>query len=509
MQRPQKVCTTGRPQCYYRQVMPEPWDIPWHSVLTVATTVGGYLLAFMLIPRIVLDRRESGATLAWILFIAIVPYLGALLFFLVGRTRVLRRTRKRVRKRNAFQRSMDALPDFDRFCDMDGKPMVIPEVALDISRLASAVTDAPIIGGNLVEVYIHANQAYDQMEKAIREAQHHVFMMSYIFRADQAGQRFRDLLAERARAGIEVKLLVDGVGGQELSKKFLKPLLAAGAEFATFMPVFKLRPNWRPNLRNHRKILVVDDRVGFAGGLNIGEEYQGRRKRYAPWRDTHLRLEGPAVRRLQEVFAEDWLFATDDDLADTEHFIEVKPCGGQLVQVVDSGPDREHETIHAVFFTAVNEANKSVYITTPYFVPDPAMRLALKSAAWRGVDVRILLPGQSDLKLVQWAGRSYFQELLEAGVRLYEHRPGVLHAKTMVVDSQWSTVGSANMDRRSFRLNFEANVLVAGEEFALRMDEIFENDIAGAQEINLEMLANKRLRSRMVEAFARILSPVL
>jgi cardiolipin synthase len=490
--------------------MPDASQIPWSSVATVATTVGGYLLAFLLIPRIVLDRRESGATLAWILFIAIVPYLGALLFFLVGQTRVRRRSRKRQRSRAAVQRSMDQLTVGYPGCDLEQPPAEMSEAAQDISRLAAAVTDTPLIGGNAVEVFIDANQAYDSMEQAIRSAEHHVLLQSYIYRADEAGERFRDLLIEKAKAGVEVKLLVDGVGGQELSKRFIRPLLQAGGQFGVFMPVFRLRSTpWRPNLRNHRKILVVDDRIGFAGGLNIGVEYQGRRKRYAPWRDTHLRLEGPAVRRLQEVFVEDWLFATGEDLADAEHFVVAEPCGKQLVQVVDSGPDHRHETIHAVFFTAINEANRSVYITTPYFVPDAAMLLALKSAAWRGVDVRLLVPGKSDLRLVQWAGRSYHQELLEAGVQLYEHRPGVLHAKTMVIDGSWSTVGSANMDRRSFRLNFEVNVLVSGRAFAEKMEAIFEADIAGAKRITQHMLRAKPLRSRMVEAFARVLSPVL
>ena len=487
----------------------EGWDISWQSVLPLATTIGGYLLAFILIPRIILDRRESGATLAWILFIAIVPWLGALLFFLVGRGRVRRRKRKRMRSHHAHQRSLEELPAAAEQCDFERPPPELPEPARDIARLAASVTETPIIGGNAVEVYIDTDRAYDHMEQAIGEAAHHVFLQSYIFRADGAGRRFRDLLIERARAGVEVRLLVDGVGGQHLSRRFLAPLLAAGGHFGVFMPVWRLRPHWRPNLRNHRKILVVDNRVGFAGGLNIGEEYQGRRKKFAPWRDTHLRLEGPAVRRLQEVFTEDWLDTTGEDLTDAEHFPQFDPCGGDLVQVVDSGPDKPQESIHAVFFTAINEAQVRVYITTPYFVPDTSMLLALKTAAWRGVDVRLLLPGKSDLRLVQWAGRSYFEELLEAGVRIYEHRPGMLHAKTMVVDGVWATVGSANMDRRSFRLNFEANVLVSGERFAARMEEIFEADIAGAAEITLDALGAKKIGPRMVEAFARVLSPVL
>ncbi len=484
-------------------------NIPWQSIFAVVTTVGGYLLALVLIPRIILDRRESGATLAWILFIAIVPYLGVALFFLVGQSRVRRKSRKHKESHDIFLRNMNALDIKHPACNFEKPPEVLSEQAREIARLAASVTGTPVITGNSLEIFIDANKAYDRMQQAIEQAQHHVFMQSYIYRKDSAGKRFRDLLIEKAKEGVEVKLLVDGVGGQEISKKFIKPLLDAGGQFGIFMPVFGFRPYWNPNLRNHRKILIVDDKVGFAGGLNIGEEYQGRKKKYAPWRDTHIRLDGPAVGRLQEIFAEDWLFATDEDLADTDFFTGISSCGEELVQIVDSGPDKGHETIHAVFFTAVNEASEKVFITTPYFIPDSAMLLALKTASWRGVDVRILLPGKSDLRLVQWAGRSYYKELLQAGVRIFEHHPGMLHAKTMVVDKTWSTVGSANMDRRSFRLNFEVNVLISGSRMAERMEKIFYTDMDKAKEITLEDLEHKGLKARMVEAFARILSPVL
>jgi cardiolipin synthase len=275
------------------------------------------------------------------------------------------------------------------------------------------------------------------------------------------------------------------------------------------MPVLPLRPHWRPTLRNHRKILVVDGHVGFTGGLNIGDEYRGRKKKFAPWRDTHVRLEGTAPLRLQEIFLEDWLFATDEDIADAAYFPETPEAANDLVQVLESGPDQDHGTIHAVFFTAISQARRSVYITTPYFVPDLAVLMALKTAAWRGVDVRVLVPGKSDLPLVRLAGRSYYRELLEAGVKIYEHRPGMLHAKTMVVDGAWSTIGSSNMDIRSFRLNFEANVLVFGEAAGKRMEEIFLDDIARAKLVSLEAVRHRPARARFLEAVARVLSPAL
>ena len=215
------------------------------------------------------------------------------------------------------------------------------------------------------------------------------------------------------------------------------------------------------------------------------------------------------MRQLQEVFAEDWLFAAQEDLAESAYFREISPYGPDLVQVISSGPDQDPETIHRLFFTAINESRKRVYITTPYFVPDPGMLLSLKAAAWRGVEVILLVPGRSDLFLAHLAGRSYYPELLEAGVKIYEHHPGILHAKSMVVDGAWSTVGSANMDIRSFRLNYEVNALVWGREFAEQVENIFWDDLAGSKRLMAEELDRLPLGRRLLEGTARTLSPVL
>ena len=485
--------------------------IPWGTILTVATTIGGYLLALILIPSIVLRRREAAATLAWILIIVFLPYVGAILFFVIGRSRVRRRTRRRIHSRLALEReAAEQLPYRASNCSARGLPALAgDDLVGKISGVAQCVAQSPPLSGNQADVFIRTDEAYQSMAQAISGAKHHVHMMCYIFRDDGAGLRFRDLLVARARDGLEVRLLVDAVGSHALGSDFLQPLLEAGGKFGKFMPVFPFGAAWRPNLRNHRKILVVDGQIGFAGGLNVGDEYQGRKMRYAPWRDTHMRVEGPAVWRLQEIFAEDWFFTTGEDLVDPMHFPEIGQRGQEIVQVVDSGPDHANENIHAVFFTAITEADQRLFITTPYFIPDPAVLMALKTASWRGVDVRILLPGDSDLLLVQVAGRSYYRELLQAGVKLYEHRPGMLHAKTMVVDGKWSTVGSANMDIRSFRLNFEVNLLISGQTFAGRMEENFFRDISHARIITLETLKPMTTWSRLVESISRVLSPVL
>lgn len=479
------------------------------TILTVATTVGGYVLTLLIIPRVLLSRREAGATLAWLLTIVFLPYLGAALFLLIGRTRVRRRTRRRRRARLELQRHVGEIageaPHEPEPAALSG----LPPAARDVAALTCAVSGDPLLAGNRVDVFVAGQAAYDAMEAAIRSARHHVHFMSYIYRTDATGQRFRDLLVEKAREGVQVRLLLDGVGSIAVRSSFVRPLVEAGGHFAEFMPVLRFRPRWRPNLRNHRKILVVDGRLGFAGGLNVGDEYADRDPEVGRWRDTHLRLEGPAVRRLQEVFLEDWYYATDDDVAAPEHFPATPARGPELVQVVDSGPDRSHSPIQAIVFSAVNRATRRVWVTTAYFVPDPPLLLALKTAAWRGVDVRVLVPGRSDLPLVQLAGRAYYAELLEAGVRIFEYQRAILHAKTLVVDGCWSTIGSANMDIRSFELNYEVNVQVAGTTFAERLESVFRRDVASAHELTLADVRARPRPVRMAESLARVLSPVL
>lgn len=483
--------------------------VPGSYLATVLVTMGGYLLALVLIPRILLDRRGPEATLAWILIIAFVPYLGAAIFYIFGRTRIKRRTRKALQSRNAFQDSLvERLPDALNYYQLANKEL--QDLPLNgLISVTRSLTDVPLVSGNKVDIFTNGRSAYDRMEEAILSAKQHIHLMSYIYRTDQTGRRFRDLLINKARSGVKVKLLVDGFGGRPINSRFIQPLLSAGGSFAWFAPMLGRWGRWRPNLRNHRKILVVDGQIGFTGGLNIGDEYQGRHREYGPWRDTHIRIEGPAVRHLQEVFAEDWYYATDDDLVDPENFPEIPGCGDDRVQVISSGPDHDYATIQRVFFSAINEARRSVHITTPYFVPDPTVLMALKSAAWRGLDVTVLLPGRSDMPLVKMAGRSYYEELLTAGVKLFELNQAVLHAKTMVIDGVWSTVGSANIDMRSFQLNFELNVLVWGPSFAQILEDNFFADLSQGENISWNQITDKPRSVRMVENICRILSPVL
>lgn len=482
------------------------WLIPNWIVVVV-----GYLLALLTSLRVVLQRREPTATLAWILGVLLVPYLGALAYIVFGRRRLDRQVRRRRARATMIEPNLERELGDDSLAAAAAResfPELQPPDENLLSRLSTRIGCRWPTTGNRVELLVDATRAYQSMEDAIEDAREHVHFQFYIYQPDSTGRRFRELLIKKAKEGVDVRVLVDGVGSFN-AERFLQPLVRAGGRFAEFLPVGRLSRHWHPNLRNHRKLVVVDGHVGFTGGVNIGDEYTGRKKRVGSWRDTHMRIEGPAVRHLQEIFAEDWHFATGRKPDTARWFEPVEACGEARVHIIASGPDTDTQPIQRIFFAAVNSATQRVWLTTPYFVPDQSMLVALETAALRGCDVRLLLPFKSDAPLVLHAGRSYYNELLECGVRIFEYQPGILHAKTMLVDRNWATVGSSNMDVRSFRLNFEVNAVVYGKQLADQLAQVFRRDLRQSREVTLNDIADKQLGQRMIESLARITSPLL
>jgi len=303
-----------------------------------------------------------------------------------------------------------------------------------------------------------------------------------------------------------VRLLVDALGSLGLGR-FLRPIKRAGGEVRHFLPL-SLWQGWSLNLRNHRKILVVDGDIGFTGGLNIGDEYLDGTAHLGRWRDTHLRLQGPSVANLEEVFADDWAFTTRGPLEPVPPVAAVAGAE-QKVQIVPSGPDDRGEAIFNVFFTAISTAHTRIDLTTPYFIPDMAILVALKSAALRGVRVRMIIPGHSDQPLTATASRSYAEELMDAGMQIYRYGPGMIHAKILLIDDAFASVGTANMDVRSFRLNFEVNALIYGGSAVADLKRSFENDLAESRLIDAKRFHARSFWRRAAEGGARLLSPLL
>jgi cardiolipin synthase len=362
---------------------------------------------------------------------------------------------------------------------------------------------------NLIQPLFNAEEAYPAIEETIRDAEQYVHVMFYIWQNDATGRHFRDLLIERARQGVEVRLLLDAVGTYTLRRGFMRPLIEAGAKVATFSPVSFFRRSLEINFRNHRKLVLSDNGAAVMGGLNIGDEYKQQ------WADIALAIRGPVVDHLQEIFADDWYYTTKEDFFDRKYFgtwhgAEV-PSTGYPAQcgVVASGPHTHINLMHEAFFIALGRANERIRITTPYFVPDQTILAALRSAAFRGVDVEIIVPHKSDHVVTTYAGRSYYPELLRSGVRIYEHDGAFLHTKLALIDRSLSIVGSANMDIRSFRLNFELSCFIDSAPLATDLDRLFSRYLVSSREMFLQDVENKPYLVRLAQSAAHLASPLL
>jgi cardiolipin synthase len=476
------------------------------------------IIALALIPLVILRRKEPSSTAAWILALIFLPGLGATLFLLFGRDRVRLPVqwkrdadqalglRRRPHHRHASPAQRDALARIPTAVDRE------------LFRISGALPGGEASTGNAALLLVDGAATYAAIGEAIDAATHHVHAEYYLVARGDAADWLAGKLAAAAARGVAVRLLLDGFGSFWLGRRWVAALRAAGVEVAFFLPARLIF--FQPmNLRNHRKIVVVDGETAFTGGINVMDEYRGVRGE-APWRDTHLRVSGPAAQELAQVFELDWHFATRREIkhdrvaeaaAATLARASADP-GGATVAIVRSGPDvvgMQRETIHRLFFSAITLARSRVYVTTPYFIPDRAIIVALQTAAMRGVDVRLLLPKLNNHPFVGQAGRSFYEDLLWAGVAIHEYGPGMIHAKTMVVDGTVAMVGSANMDLRSFRLNFEVHALVHDAATAAQLEACFEADLAVSSRIDPVGFAARPWTQKVIEGAARLLSPMM
>jgi cardiolipin synthase len=481
-------------------------------MLVFALSALTYVVGIVLIVLVVMQRKEPTSTLAWILTIVFLPILGALLYVWFGFGRIERRVRRRQRSNERLAPSLHRL---ERTL-MDFK--IVPENSLqkdvqaDLLKVTENIGAFPVTRGNAIALLTNPKAAFQQLEEAIENAQDSIHMQYYIFRRDATGKRIRDLLIKAAKRGVEVRLLVDGVGSWSLGDLFTIPFKEARAKFARYLPVTFLGRPWHWNLRNHRKITIVDGTTGYIGSLNIGNEYRERTGKTTDFYDYQVKCEGPVVQQLQETFAGDWFFATGENLLQERYFPVPVRQGTVPAQIVAGGPDQAQFTLHAMICAAIQAARRSVKIMTPYLIPDQSLLTALHTGALRGVRVELLLPRHMHTfheQGVRTAGRSYYDELLSCGIHLYEYLPGFLHRKSIIIDSTWASVGTANMDIRSFRLNFEVNLNLYSPEITSVLEKNFEETKKECEEIRLEEFRKRPLSAQFLENILRVLSPIL
>lgn len=474
------------------------WLLKLSPVLVTLITVAG---AFHAVHAVLYVRSSQGA-IAWAISLVTFPYIAMPLYWIFGR----RRFKGYAAARRAGHSELDRLAREVHDAVAHHAIPVLPGLER-IYKPAAGLTSLPFTGGNDAELLINGRETFEAMLNEIRHAEQYILIQFFIVRSDRIGTAFKDALVERARAGVKVRFLYDEVGSRKLGQGYLRDLRDAGAEAEPFRSTKGPGNRFQLNFRNHRKILIVDGRKAFAGGLNMGDEYLGEHHVLGPWRDTHVQVEGPAVQCMQLVFAEDWHWATGR-LLQLEWTPKVAEKDAEAVLVLPTGPSDPLDTFQLFFVSAIQASHARFWAASAYFVPDPAVVTALQLAALRGVDVRILLPDRPDHLLVYLSAFSYYHAMLSAGVKLYRYREGFMHQKVLLLDDVMAVVGTANLDNRSFHLNFEVSVAVPDPGFTREVAEMLEKDFEASRLVKMEDYDNRPLWFKAAVRVARLTAPV-
>ena len=452
----------------------------------------------------VMNVRTAQGALAWAIALVFMPVLTLFPYLVFGRNGFDSYVRSRRAADLAMQKALAAL---------DWRPWVEKARTAELAgavehvKALTRLVHMPLLAHNHVRLLVNGEMTFAAIFKAIAEARKVVLVQFFIVHDDDLGRRLQQLLLERAAAGVAVYLLFDSVGSHALPKSYSETLRAGGVKVHAFASRRGLRNRYQLNFRNHRKIVVVDGRLGYVGGHNVGDEYLGLKPPLAPWRDTHVEISGPVLTSLQESFAEDWFWATREvpPLLLAEQYADE----GMLCQLVTSGPADAQETCSLFFVTLINAACRRVWITSPYFVPDEAVFAALRLAVLRGVEVRILLPSRPDHKIVYAASNQYAEDAVRAGISIYRYQPGFVHQKVVLVDDDMCAIGSANLDNRSFRLNFEVMLLTIDAGLAEQVEQMLLADFAESVQQIADAGHQINSLQRLGRRLARLLSPVL
>ncbi|MFI3314524.1 MAG: cardiolipin synthase [Rikenellaceae bacterium] len=472
------------------------------------------IIAIPIITSIIYDKRDPVKSISWILVVIFLPYIGSFLYLTFGQN--YRKKRLFSRKSSIdFQHTESLIskqlfqinsPNFKSDTDESS------HLERDISTLLLNINKSPLFVNSKVDVLESGESWFAVLKSDLKEARSSIHIESYIIKDDVIGNEIIDIISEKAQEGVEVRVIYDAVGSWNLSRKYVNSIRKRGVDIRPFMPVVFPLFTSKANHRNHRKIIVIDGKIGYTGGMNIADKYIHGLPHLGAWRDIHLRIEGKNVYTLQRIFMADWGFVSKCRLSiNSKYFPRIdEPIeGGVALQVASSGPDSDWASIMHAFFGAITKATESIYISTPYFLPNQSILTALKVAAQSGIDVKLIIPGRSDTKLVFWATRSYITELLNAGIKVFFYNKGFIHSKLIIIDGKVSSVGSANMDIRSFEDNFEVTAFIYNSQVSRELSEVFEVDLRNSRKINLRWWLHRSLLYRSYEATSRLLAPLL
>lgn len=457
------------------------------------------------ISLIFIERKEPTTTWAWLLVLIILPGIGFLLYLIFGQN-LSRQKIFREKKVIDERKSRELIEKFKKEKSANN----ISNEFIELINMNYNHSKSLYTTGNDIKVYIDGVEKFKQLIEDIRNAKNFIHIEYYIFKLDDLGKQIINELKKKVDEGLEVRLLVDGMGSKSLRNNHIRYIRDLGIKFHVFFPGRLPYINMRLNYRNHRKIAIIDGKIGYVGGFNVGNEYVNKGKQFKYWRDTHIRIQGEAVNELNKRFILDWDYASEGEIKDNKkYFLDQEEYGDSGIQIVSSGPDHKEEYIKNAYMKIINNAKKNVYIQTPYLVLDEPVADALKIAALSGIDVRIMVPGKPDHFFMEWILSSTMGELMECGVKIYRYQKGFIHAKTIVADGKISTVGTANLDIRSFQLNFEVNAIIYDSKIAKDLERIFNDDINDCKLVSLEEYNNRGRVIRIKEALIRLIAPIL
>lgn len=461
---------------------------------------------------IFIERKDATSTWAWLMILLFIPFLGFIIYLFLGQN--LTRNRlfdwegiKKVGIEDLINTQMKQIRDPEFTFDND-----IVEANRDMIYMHLLKNDAVLMKNNKIDILVDGKEKFRQLLSDIHNAKNHIHIQYYIFRKDGIGQQILNALIKKAKQGVTVRVLYDELGSRKLRRKDFSKLTAVGGEIGVFFPSRFSLINFRLNYRNHRKLVIIDGQIGYVGGFNIGDEYLGLSKKFGYWRDTHIRISGTAVDPMQTRFIMDWNQASKHYSIEfkEEYFPTQKHYSGDAnLQIVSSGPDSEWEQIKNGYIKMIMSAKESIYIQSPYFIPDKSLLNAIEIAVTTGKDVRLMIPNKPDHPFVYWATYSHIGELLKTGAMVYIYEKGFIHAKTIVVDRKICSVGTANIDMRSFKLNFEVNAFIYDEETSKRLAISFEKDIESSTHLTKQMYDKRPKIIRFKESISRLLSPIL
>lgn len=475
-----------------------PLDFSWIYFILFAIYVVSIISTIVVILS---ENRSPVKSLAWVTVLLMMPVLGIVLYFFFGRslknTRMIsRRNRRKLRRKESFRRV--------KFSGLE-----LSDASVQQIKLSKTLSGAIYYPGNSARIFTNGKDMFDAQLLDIANARHYINVQYYIVSDDNIGTIFADALIKKAREGVKVRLIYDHVGSFKTSNSFFKRLTDNGVEVYPFFKVAFPTLGTRINWRNHRKLTIIDGNIGYIGGMNVADRYVDGGKSFPLWRDTHLRIEGPAVGGLQYSFAVDWNFMGKPLIEDPADTAMTEPNGAADMQLLTSGPTSQWSNISFLFIKAIGNAKKRVFIQTPYFLPTEGILRSLQTAALAGVDVRIMMPLHSDSQMLDAASHSYILECLQAGIKIYFFTAGMLHSKTLLVDYEFASVGSTNLDFRSFEHNFESNIQVYSKEFNEELSALFMADIASSVRVSQSEWKKRPFVKKAGESIIRLLSPIL